>query len=347
MDVSLAPAGRPSGEVVLVLQNLVQTLRSLLGRIREEEARESNEVFNQQHFWDTLGQTFKAISQEATKLSLAFSKPPLPLVEDCQKLSEALQNAVLAAAAMYCRLPKNQGMTLRKSIRDAIAEVVDGTVQLTEVILSTPLQSLSQEQLMTTGGVWEACEQVSRLPRDNWAAVLLVITAYLAVVKDALEEMEQARADNMNPFNDILEDDELGAPGNQDTYWSEADQQLLAPCLGLMKASKACLKKVIAAVKTYGKADTPEHVAQLDDLADITNEVSPSVDELASSMYPPMNHLAVRFNAAKLASVLKKVLEISASNHSCLASEAGWIQFLSGAVDHNMNKIKGLTQNAL
>nr|XP_033770652.1 cyclin-D1-binding protein 1 isoform X2 [Geotrypetes seraphini] len=268
-------AARPSEEVVVVLQNLVRTLRSLLGRIREEEARENNEVFNQQCFWDTLGQTFKVISQEATKLSLAFSKPPLPLVEDCQKLSEGLQNAVLAAATMYCWLPKSQGMTLRKSIRGAIAEVVDGTIQLIEVILSTPLQSLSQEQLMTTGGVWESCEQVSCLPRDNRASVLLVITEYLGVVKDALEEMEQAQADNMNPFNDVLEDEELGAPSNQDAYWSEADQQLLAPCMGLMKASKACLKKVIAAVKAHGKADTPEHVAQLDDLADIANEVSP------------------------------------------------------------------------
>ncbi|XP_029467096.1 cyclin-D1-binding protein 1 isoform X2 [Rhinatrema bivittatum] len=347
MESSPAAAGRPDGEVVVVLRNLAQTLRSLLGRIREGEARESNEVFNQQRFWDTLGQAFQATSQEATKLSLAFSKPPLPSAEDCQKLSEGLQNAVLAAATVYYWLPKSQGMTLRKSLRDAIAEMVEGAIQLTEVILKTPLQSLSQEQLMSTGGLWEACDQVSRLPRDNHAAVLLVIAAYLGVVKDALVEMEQAQVDNVDPFGDVLEDEELGAPGNQDTYWSEADRQLIAPCMGLIKASKACLKKVIAAVKAHGKADTPEHVAQLDDLADITNEVSPSVDELALSMYPPVNHLAVRFNAAKLASVLKKVLEISESSHTCVESEVSWIQFLNGVVDHNMNKIKDLTQNAL
>lgn len=32
------------------------------------------------------------------------------------------------------------GTTLRKMVRDATAEVVEGMIQLTEVILSTPLQ---------------------------------------------------------------------------------------------------------------------------------------------------------------------------------------------------------------
>ncbi|PIO32008.1 hypothetical protein AB205_0058040, partial [Aquarana catesbeiana] len=131
---------------------------------------------------------------------------------------------------------------------------------------------------------------------DNQAAVVATVSGYLGVVKDALEEMEQALASGEDPFSDVLEDDETGARGNQDTYWSEADHRLIAPCLGLMKASKACMKKVLGALKTHGKVETADQVAQLDDLADITQEVSPSVDELALSMYPPMNQAAVRFN---------------------------------------------------
>ncbi|XP_043351842.1 cyclin-D1-binding protein 1 isoform X6 [Dermochelys coriacea] len=295
----------------------------------------------------SLGQTFKATSQEATKLSLAFSRPPLPSAEDCQKLSEGVQNAVLAAATVYYWLPKGQGTTLRKMVRDATAEVVEGMIQLTDVILSTPLQSLSQEQLISTGSIWEACEQISHLPQDNHAAVLSAMAAYLGVVRDAVEEMEQAQGEDQDPYSDIMEDEELGSRGNRDTYWSEADRKLLGPCMGLMKASKACLKKLLGTVKVHGKADTPEQVAQLDDLADITNEISPSIDELALSMYPPMNQLAVRLNAAKLASVLKKVLEITKASHVCHPSEENWVQFLTGAVDHNMDKIKDFTQSEL
>ncbi|XP_024079994.2 cyclin-D1-binding protein 1 homolog [Terrapene carolina triunguis] len=235
----------------------------------------------------------------------------------------------------------------RKMVRDATAEVVEGMIQLTDVTLRTPLQSLSQEQLISTGSVWEACEQISHLPQDNQAAVLSAMAAYLGVVRDAEEEMEQAQGEDRDPYSDIMEDEELGSRGNRDTYWSEADRKLLGPCMGLMKASKACLKKLLGAVKVHGKADTPEQVAQLDDLTDITNEISPSVYELALSMYPPMNQLAVRLNAAKLASVLKKVLEITKSSHVYPPSEEGWVQFLTGAVDHNIDKIKDFTQSEL
>ncbi|XP_053937127.1 cyclin-D1-binding protein 1 isoform X2 [Cuculus canorus] len=309
------------------LRELVAALRAVLARVREGEPGEGREPFEPTRFWDALGQAFKITSQEATKLSLAFSRPPVASAEDCQKLSEDVQNAILAVATVYYWLPKGQGTTLRKMVRDATTEVVEGMIQLTETILSAPLESLCQEQLISTGGVWEACEQVSNLPRVHLCS--------------------QAVVEGQDPYSDIMEDEELGFRGNRDTYWSEADRKLLSSCLGLMKASKACLKKVLGVVKAYGKADSPEQISQLDDLADIANEISPSVDELALSMYPPMNQLGVRLNAAKLASVLKKVLEITKTSHVCPPSEEGWVQFLTGAVDHNMNKIKNFTQGQL
>ncbi|NWY56415.1 CCDB1 protein, partial [Chionis minor] len=327
-----------------------------LSAVTEGEPGEGREPFDLPRFWNALDQTFKVTSQEATKLSLAFSGPPPTSAEDCRKLSEDVQNAILAVATVYYWLPKGEGTTLRKMVRDATTEVVEGMIQLTETILSAPLESLSQEQLISTGGVWEACEQVSNLPRgdfhlfafaDNQAAVASALAACLGVVKDALEEMEHALVEGQDPYSDIMEDEELGVRGNRDTYWSEADRKLLTSCVGLMKASKACLKKVLGVVKAYGKADSPEQIAQLDDLADIANEISPSVDELALSMYPPVNELAVRLNAAKLASVLKKVLEITKTSHVCPPSEEGWVQFLTDAVDHNMNKIKNFTQGQL
>ncbi|CAN8191082.1 unnamed protein product [Coccothraustes coccothraustes] len=329
------------------LRDVRGALRAVLARLREGEPSEGREPFELPRFWDALGQTFQVTSQEATKLSLAFSRPPLPSAENCRKLSEDVQNAILAVATVYYWLPKGQGTTLRKMVRDATTEVVEGMIQLTDTILNAPVESLSQEQLISTGGVWEACEQVSNLPRDNQAAVVSALAASLGVVKDAVEEMEQALVEGQDPYGDIMEDEELGFRGNRDTYWSEADRQLLSSCMGLMKASKACLKKVLAAVKANGKADSPEHIAQLDDLADIAKEISPSVDELALSMYPPVNPLAVRLNAAKLASVLMKVLEIAKTSHVCPPSEEGWVQFLTGAVDHNMNKVKNFTQGQL
>ncbi|NXF09007.1 CCDB1 protein, partial [Smithornis capensis] len=331
------------------LRDVCGALRAVLARVREGEPGEGREPFELPRFWDALGQTFQVTSQEATKLSLAFSRPPLPSAEDCRKLSEDVQNAILAVATVYYWLPKGQGTTLRKMVRDATTEVVEGMIQLTDTILSAPVESLSQEQLISTGGVWEACEQVAKMPRGeyNQAAVVSALATCLGVVKDAVEEMEQALVEGQDPYGDIMEDEELGFRGNRDTYWSEADRQLLSSCMGLMKASKACLKKVLGAVKAHGKADSPEHIAQLDDIADIASEISPSVDELALSMYPPVNPLAVRLNVITQEAFLMNFLHFYRTSHVCPPSEEGWVQFLNGAVDHNMNKIKNFTQGQL
>ncbi|CAJ0935705.1 unnamed protein product, partial [Ranitomeya imitator] len=180
----------------------------------------------------TPEQAFKATSQEATKISLAYSKPPVPSEE----------------------VSESTGTTLRKTVREAVADVIEGTMQLIEVILNARIQRYGHScPARVHRSVWEACDHFSQIPKDNQAAVVVIVSGYLGVVKDALEEMEEALAGGEDPFSDVLDDDDTGARGNQDTYWSEADRRLIAPCLGLMKASKACLKKVLGTLKAHGK----------------------------------------------------------------------------------------------
>lgn len=338
-------ADNSRGDVTVPLRNLLNSVHCIRDRVKDGESNEPNGVFNLSNFWDTMNQAVKAVSQEATKLSLAFSKPPLPSQDDGEKLAETMQKSVLTMSTIYYWLPKSQGISLRRLVREATVEVLEGVAQLVEVILSSPLQSLSQEQLSSTGGVWAVCDQFSHLPHDNQAAVLGLVTSHLGVVKDAIEEMEQAKAESMDPFSNELEDEEEEeARGNQDTYWSEQDRQVMAPCGGLMKASAACLRKLSSAVRTHGSVATAQSVAQLDDLADITKEISPGVDDLALTLYPPMDYSGVKTNACKLASVLKKVLEIIRTSHVCLDTELTWVQFLEGAVDHNLHKIQDLIE---
>ncbi|XP_071385639.1 cyclin-D1-binding protein 1 homolog [Centroberyx affinis] len=339
-------ADNSSGNVSVPLRNLLNSIQCVRDRVRDGESNESDGAFNLSNFWDTLNQAVKAVSQEATKLSLAFSKPPLPSQQDGEKLAESIQKSVLTLSTVYYWLPKSQGVSLRRQVRDATVEVLDGVAQLVEVILSSPLQSLSQEQLTSTGGVWSACDQFTSLPRDNKAAVLVVLSSHIGVVKDAIEEVEQALSEAQDPYSDILDDDLEGDEprGNQDTYWSEQDRRVIGPCQGLMKASAASLRKLTSAVRAKGDVTTHQNLAQLDDLADITKDISPSVDDLALCLYPPMDYSGVDSNASKLAVLLKKVLEIIRSSHVCGESELSWVQFLEGAVDHNLQKARDLIQ---
>lgn len=335
------------GDVRVPLRNLLNSIQCVRDTVRDGESNESDGAFNLSNYWDTLNQAVKSVSQEATKLSLAFSKPPVPSQEDGEKLSESMQKSILTLSTVYYWLPKSQGSSLRRAIRNATVNVLCGVIQLVDVILSSPLQSLSQEQLNTTGTVWSACDRFGHLPKDNKAAALLVLSSHLGVVKDAIEEIEQALLEVNDPFGDVMDDDiqeGAGPRDNQDTYWSEQDRRVIGPCQGLMKASAACLRKLTAAVRSNGDVSTTQNIEQLDDLADVTNHISPVVDDLALSLYPRMDYSGVEDNASKVASVLKKVLDITRSSHVCGESELTWVQFLEGAIDHNLQKTRLLIQ---
>ncbi|XP_007120744.1 cyclin-D1-binding protein 1 [Physeter macrocephalus] len=333
------------------LRHLAGELRFLLPGVRVGEARETTKEFDRETFWRRLREAAMAVSRTATTLTEVFSRLPLPSPQETQKFSEQVHAAIKAIIAVYYSLPKDQGITLRKLVRSATLDIVDGMAQLVEVLYITPTQS--PENLISYNSVWEACQQVPRIPRDNKAAALSVLTKSVDLVKDAHEEMEQA-VEECDPYcgllSDIEEDnsdnhgdeDILGWPSNRDSYWSEEDQELIIPCLALVRASKACLKKIRLSVAENGKKD---QVAQLDDIVDISDEISPSVDDLALSIYPPVCHLTVRINCAKLVSVLKKALEITKASHVTPQPEDSWIPLLINAVDHCMNRIKELTQH--
>ncbi|KAI7808175.1 cyclin-D1-binding protein 1 homolog isoform X1 [Triplophysa rosa] len=339
-------ADNSSPDVLVPLRNLVNCVKSTRDRVRDGESNECSGTFSLSNFWETLDQAVKTTSQEATKLSLMFSRPPVPSEQECAKLADSFRKSVLALSTVYFWLPKSQGITLRRGVRDATAEVFEGLVQLLDVILSSPLQSLSQDQLTSTGGVWAACDQFNQLPKDNRSAVLAVLTSNVGLVKDALEEMEQALAESQDPFGDILDDDDMDVRGNQDTYWSQSDRQLIRQCQGLMKASGACLRKLSSAVRNNGRVETEENVAQLDDLADVAKDVSPSIDDLTLSLYPPVDRSAVDENVCKLVFVLKKVLEITRTSHVCLEPDVSWVAFLDGAVNHNLEKVQSLLRDS-
>lgn len=334
------------GYICVTLRNLLNSIQCIRDKVRDGESNENEAEFNLYNFWDTLNQAVKAVSQEATKLSLAFSKPPLPSPQDTEKISDSILKSVLSLSTVYYWLPKSQGVTLRRQVRDATVEVLDGVTQLLDVIISSPLESLSQEQLTSTGTVWSACDRFQQLPKDNKGALLVVLSTQIGIIKDAIEEIEQALAEAQDPFGDVLDDVIEGEEprGNQDTYWSEKDRRVIGPCQGLMKAAAASLRKLTSAVKTNGDVSTAQNLAQLDDLADISKDISPGVDDLALCLYPPMDYSGVKNNVSKLAAVLKKVLDIIRSSHVCGETELIWVQFLDGAVDHNLQKTREFIQ---
>ncbi|XP_052580845.1 cyclin-D1-binding protein 1 [Peromyscus californicus insignis] len=335
------------------LRLLAAELRSLLPGVRVGEAQERTEHFNRELFWRRLNEAAVKVSGEATILTTLFSRLPLPSPQETQRICQHIYVAIKEIITIYYSLPKDQGITLRKLVRNATLDIVDGMAQLLEVLIS-PFHSTENSDLISCNSVSVACQQVPEIPKDNKAAALLMLTKSVELVKDAHEEMEQA-VEECDPYYGLLNDSEdnsdghndedgvLGLPSNRDSYWSQEDQELITPCLALVRASRASLKKIRVLVAENGKK---EQVSQLDDIVDISDEISPSVDDLVLSIYPPVCHLTVRINSAKLVSVLIKALEITKTSHVTPQPEDSWIPLLMNAVDHCMSRVKELTQHA-
>ncbi|TRY54017.1 hypothetical protein DNTS_003500, partial [Danionella cerebrum] len=296
------------------------------------EPNESCGSFSLSTFWDTLSEAVKATSQEATKLSLMFSKPPVPTGKECMELCESMQKSILSLSTVFFWLPQSQGVRLRLRIRDATVDLLEGLDQLLEAVLSSHGLSLSQEQLLSTGGVWAACDQFSQLPRENRSAVQNELTMQQRLVKDALEELQQALAE-APPVDE--EDEE---------HWSQSERELVCETQGLIKASAAALRKLSSSVRSNGRLETQKEIQELDGLADAAKHISPGVDDLALSLYPPVERQLVQENVFRLAAMLRKLLELTRSSHVCEESDVAWVDFLDGAVEHNLEKIRAVLQ---
>ncbi|XP_043977078.1 cyclin-D1-binding protein 1 homolog isoform X2 [Gambusia affinis] len=285
----------------------------------------------------------------ATLLSMGSSKNPQPslqVLQDGEKLLVTVLNSTLTLSEVYSCLPESQGVTLRRQVRDATVEVLDGILQLVEVIISSPLQSLTQEQITFTRGVWSACDRFAQLARDNKEALLVDVSSQSGVVKDVVEKIKQLLSEPQDPFKDCLihdpeDNSDRDSPHSiRDVSLSEKDQQVIRASLEVLETAASCLRKFRSAVEDNGDAAEPQNVAQLDDLADISREISPSVDDLALCLYPPMNYSGVENHMSRLAATLRKLLDLIRSSHVCGAAELTWIQFLEAAVDHNVQKAK-------
>ena len=76
--------------------------------------------------------------------------------------------------------------------------------------------------------------------------------------------------------------------------WSDGDRLVLRSCVGIVKTADASLKKLSKSISTSGKSDDVERTKEMDSLVELIEVISPAVDDLVSSLYPPVSLPAVR-----------------------------------------------------
>ncbi|ESO96922.1 hypothetical protein LOTGIDRAFT_214465 [Lottia gigantea] len=292
-------------------------------------------------FWDMLWHPIKLISMEATKLSMVYSKPPAPTQTECETLVSGIEKSILAMVSYYYSLPKSQGLTLRKELHTKVIQVVERVQNLVEIVSKYS----GSERLQSTGLVWEETDDFDDLPKDNREAALFIIEQTTDLVKDALQEIEQALelGGEDDYLNDILDANE---PRNNADEWSESDKTVISTGMGLIKTVKSTLKKTRDVIKTNGNCNCENNISQLDDICDYVKKLSCIVDEMTIVLYPPIVIPSVQTKVDLLDSSISSILQILKNSHVTSSGDEKWIEFLYKAKQHNLDKItEALTMN--
>ncbi|XP_069688008.1 cyclin-D1-binding protein 1 homolog [Periplaneta americana] len=323
-----------------VFETVIESLQAICEQLKGGEGVDkSRSDFCLDNFWLKMRVATKSISNEVTKLCLAFSKPPFPKVKDTHEMLRMLETAYLDLISTFYSLPKNCGLILRKEVNMAVLQVIESLISVV-TSLKEKGDRAQKDRLKLTGCVWDACEAIEGLPQNNLQVTCKIVQKEEALVVDALQEIEEEVSTDGTSHR--LRDEEEDEEEDNSQTWSNQDRELLFPCMGLVKTARSCLKRIGVVLRTKGKCDTEEQISQLDDLVSKVEEISPAVDDLVSCMYPPMNKDAVRSAVLVLKTKTEELLHIVKQSHYVTDEDNSWIDFLLKAVDHNNNKLQPL-----
>ena len=150
------------------------------------------------------------------------------------------------------------------------------------------------------------------------------------LVQDALTELEDAKKYYTKSDVEIDEDEK----------WSEAEMKLVAPSIGLLKTAMATLKRIQTSLLQNGNANELKTVQEMDDILSHCQKISPLVDDLALSLYPPISLDDVEAESKNLSQELIEIINKLKTVHFVTDKEYDeWGTFILKAIDHNMTKI--------
>lgn len=329
-----------------IFDALIQNLELVSQQLSDAEVAEKSgaaESFNKDEFWRKMVDVTHRVSHEATKMCLMFSKPPIPDAGTCQTLCQSLEMACLSLISICnCEFPHQQGVTLRSQLQRCMSAVVN-SVGCLIIDLRDCDPKGKNGQLQATGRIWDACEKLEHVPKDNKTAVLQLISAHNDLVEDALRELNEAINEATSAEHDEddgaedceTDDDDLG------DKWKSSERDIARTALGLVKTAKSYTKK-LSEIMT-NKASATDFQQELDCIAVVVQRLSPVVDNFVLSLYPPMRKWMVMENAAVLSALLKELLDAFRTTHCFSSEDTSWYEFLYKAVDHNLAKVENVT----
>jgi len=307
-----------------VLSGLKKNVANVMVQIQTVNPSDQYSLGCYSAFLTGLEKSGELLAHSVNNTALAYRFEPSPTEIETDGLCKNIESRVVVFLNSFLAIPTNCGKYFLADVRTVCISTLQSCVAFVEDLIKANESVLKkrrkklvlQETSLTTAAeVWEkGQESIKGLPKNNYAACSKFILSQLRLIADAISELDDARAlvasEDVKDEIDDFEMDEF------DLDWSEADLKLLGPATGLLKTVKNLVKKIGETAKEMsGKGNaldesmSNEKNGDLDRLCDICAKLSPVSDDLASTLYPPIDPSEVSDAATSLITISRQLLD--------------------------------------
>jgi len=288
--------------------------------------------FNVEVFWTDIVKIGSKLSFEANKISIAWINPPVPTNQDMVTMGGSLELACVAMLGAFHSFPSDGGTQVRASLKEAVGNIFEALLMFLATLFETVGRKYppSSHPLVNKFALlMNSCDLIAKLPKSNKESCLKILKDNHGVLKDALEELQEAKSDG---FMDEMHMDET---------LNEDDLKIFNPSLGLIKASTGFVKKTMDSIQKFGLEDSSVNLLEYDKAIEEFIKLSPAVDDLALSLYPPLNWGECKECNEVLKLRIEDCLSCIKSMHFVKDPEAvKWNDFVGKAATHNFSEIQ-------
>ena len=244
-----------------------------------------------------------------------------------------LELACVALLASWHNYPVDTGHTMRTMLRDNISSTLQSVISFIQTLttsLGHTYSANSHPILQCYGEVSSRCGVIKTMPRSNKHVCVEKLSQNHGLLKDALSELEEVNSEDFGL--DLDEEAE---------QYTERDSQILNPSKGLIKTSIVLTKKTMDTIKKSGVDDSSGMLLEYDRVVEIMSRMSSGVDDLALTLYPPVDWAECKHMNESLKEYLQQCLEDLSSLHFMKTEESvKWRDFISKAIVHNFAEVQ-------
>ncbi|ORX66783.1 hypothetical protein DL89DRAFT_269828 [Linderina pennispora] len=256
----------------------------LLDHVRTFDGIDSSVEFSGKHFKTSIDNLATAIDKEVTRFLIALKPPALD--KEIRELCPKINAGFFQLVQLLNQIPKSAGLTYLKGVT-LVNTFISDKVALDKTVLAELAYT------STSGIFWEHCKQLTQIPVDNRAAVVVKWKSSVGdLVRDAVDELKES-VQEAQEAQEAQKDDSAENDGySSDESLGDFDPDI--PAERLADARKAqqlvtmarlvCDKIALRCIRDCDDV-TDEKNVWLDRLLELGQPVQGCVDDLVAALF--------------------------------------------------------------